>query len=308
MIAVYTPLTQDGTLDVTNIPAYAKFVAARNITNVLPAGSNGESLSLSVNERKALAEAWAAAAPPLGIKVYMHIGSESLVESQELAAHAASLNSSIAGLVCMAPVYFKPTVGTLHDFLAAVASHAPQLPFWFYHFPDGTGVLPGQAHTLLEMADKSGKIPNLMGIKFTDYNLMDFQLCLQVGSGYNMLFGRDEEALAALLLGADAAVSSTVGYSPTLRDAILLWNRGDRKGAVSAQMRNAKLCSFFAQYESDAKNVQKSLMKVVGMDVGPSRLPKQDLSSAELKSLQVKLSSLNLLDADVRTSAAHSTV
>ena len=47
----------------------------------------------------------------------MHIGSESLSESKELAAHANGLKG-ISGVVCMAPVYFKPTVQTLHDFLA----------------------------------------------------------------------------------------------------------------------------------------------------------------------------------------------
>ena len=46
---------------------------------------------------------------------------------------------------------------------------------------------------------------------------MDFQRCVAVGGGkYNMLYGRDEMALSALAMGAAAAVSSTIGYSPTL--------------------------------------------------------------------------------------------
>ena len=57
----------------------------------------------------------------------------------------------------------------------------------------------------------------------------------------------------------------------------------------------AKLCSFFAQYESKAKNVQKALMKVVDMDVGPSRLPKTDLSEAERHELEKELRALKLL-------------
>ena len=94
-------------------------------------------------ERKALAEAWGKAGPSLGLRIYMHVGSESLVESVDLANHAAS-TSGISGIVCMTPVYFKPTIETLLDFLAAVAAGAPELPFWFYHFPDDTGVLPGK--------------------------------------------------------------------------------------------------------------------------------------------------------------------
>merc|ERR1719293_519810 len=98
----------------------------------------------------------------------------------DLAKHAASLKG-ISGILAMTPVYFKPVIETLHDFLAAVGGAAPELPFWFYHFPDDTGVLPGKAHAFLELADSRGSIPNLMGIKYTDYNLMDFQLCTLVG-------------------------------------------------------------------------------------------------------------------------------
>eukprot|EP00947_MAST-08B_sp_MAST-8B-sp1_P000119 g119.t1 len=284
-------------LDLDVVPAYAKFLKARNITNIMPAGSNGESLSLSVPERKALAEAWAAAAPQLGQKVYMHVGSESLVEARELAAHAQA-TKGISGILAMTPVYFKPTVDTLTQFLAGVAGAAPELPFWFYHFPDDTGVLPGQAHAFLEQADATHAIPTLMGIKYTDYNMMDFELCTQVAGGkYNMLYGRDEQALAALQFGADAAVSSTVGYAPSLRDALSLWFAGDKKGALAKQETNAKLCSFFGQYESKAQNVQKNIMRMVGMDVGPSRLPKTDLPASSYTSLQGQLNKLGLLDA-----------
>jgi len=298
MIAVYTPMKYGSLeLDLDRVPAYAAYVAARNITNVMPAGSNGESLSLSVPERKALAEAWSKAGPANGLTVYMHVGSESLVESMELAAHAAS-TPGISGILSMTPVYFKPTVGSLVDFMANISSAAPSLPFWFYHFPDDTGVLPGKAHEFLELADSTGKIPNLMGIKYTDYNMMDFSLCKQVKGGkYNMLYGRDEQAMAGFLFGAEAAVSSTIGYAPSLREAVQLWASGDQAGAMAKQALNAKLCSFFAQYETKAENVQKSIMRMTGMDVGPSRLPKQDLSREEYIALEAQLRSLNLLDA-----------
>ena len=126
---------------------------------------------------------------------------------------------------------------------------------------------------------------------------MDFQRCVAVGGGkYNMLYGRDEMALSALAMGASTAVSSTIGYSPTLRDALRLYGEGKTKEALEAQAKNAELCSFFAQYESQAKNVQKALMKAVGMDVGPSRLPKLDLSEGDLELLSTKLDAKGFLD------------
>ena len=94
-----------------------------------PAGSNGESLSLTVAEREALLEAWVAAAAPLKLNVYMHIGSESIVDSIELARHAGTVKGC-KGIVSMTPVYFKPTVDSLIEFLAPVAAATPELPFW----------------------------------------------------------------------------------------------------------------------------------------------------------------------------------
>ena len=45
-----------------------------------------------------------------------------------------------------------------------------------------------------------------------------------------------------------------------------------------------------------AINVQKGIMKMVGMDVGPSRLPKRDLSAKDSSSLEAELRALHLLD------------
>lgn len=302
MAAAYTPMKNGGMeLDLDKIPAYAAFMAARNITNIMPAGSNGESLSLNVAERKALAEAWGAVGPKHGLRIYMHIGSESLVDSIDLAKHAAS-TKGVSGILAMTPVYFKPSVAGLVDFLAAVAAGAPELPFWFYHFPDDTGVLPGGAHKVLELVDKSGKIPNFMGIKYTDYNLMDFQVCTQVRNGhYNMLYGRDEQLLSALELGADAGVSSTIQYAPSLRDTWSLWKKGDIAGSKKAQEINAKLCTTFGNFAGDL-NVQKNIMKMVGLDVGPSRLPKRDLTLNAYGAFEKELNDANLIDKPMKTS------
>lgn len=293
--AVFTPMKPGGLeLDLSPIEAYASHLARANVTSVLPAGTNGESLSLSVAERKALAEAWAKAGPAKGIKVYMHIGCESIVDVIELAKHAAS-TPGISGVVAMTPVYFKPSLQSLHDFLATVAAAAPQLPIWYYHMPDLTGVIPGDAHQLLELAEQTGKIPNLMGIKFTDYNLNDFSLCTQVAGGkYNMLYGRDEQGMAALMLGADSVISSTINFSPTLREVLRLRAAGNMPGAQAAQKKNQHLDSFFGHYDG---NVQKAIMRMVGVDVGPSRLPKTDLTEAQFSALEATLRKEGLIDA-----------
>jgi len=292
--AVFTPMTAEKSLDLKRVPLYAEMLASKNVTSVLPAGTTGESLSLSVAERKQLAEAWAAAARTHQTKVYMHIGAESLVDTLELAVHAAA-TPGVVGIVCQTPVFFKPSVETLHDYLVAVGRAAPEMPLWYYHFPDKSGVLNGQAHLLLQMIHERQEIPNFAGIKFTDVNLMDFQLCKMVGGGiYNMLFGRDEQYLAAAVLGADAPISSTLQYSPWLREVFRLAEAGNLYAAQGPQQAVAQLCSRFSAFDAST-NVQKGVMQMV-LPQGPSRLPFQDLSGAESVSLEQKLRAEHLLD------------
>mmetsp|Transcript_16177 Transcript_16177/g.41627 ORF Transcript_16177/g.41627 Transcript_16177/m.41627 type:complete len:338 (+) Transcript_16177:53-1066(+) len=299
MAATYTPMKNGGMeLDLTKVKPYAAHLASINVTHAMPAGTSGESVSLTVSERKQLAEEWAKVAPGIGVKVYIHVGAESLLDAIELARHAATL-PGVSGIVCMPPVYFKPSLETLHDFLAAVSGAAPALPIWYYHIPVFTGVLQGRAHELLQLAEKTGKLPKLMGIKFTDYDLADFTACLQVANGkYNLLFGRDDKGLSALMLGCDGVVSSTVNYSPTLREVVQLYAKGDLRGAAAAQQKNADLCDTFGPYGLDAKNVQKAIMRMVGVDVGPSRLPYQDLTPSEYAALEAKLQSKGFIDTE----------
>ena len=79
--------------------------------------------------------------------------------------------------------------------------------------------------------------------------------------------------------------------------AVAPWMAGKQADAIAQQNICAKLCSFFGEYESQAIIVQKNIKKMVGRAVGPSRLPKRDLSQADADKLEAELRALNLLDA-----------
>ncbi len=60
-------------------------------------------------------------------------------------------------------------------------------------------------------------IPNLAGIKYTHEDFMDFQTCINFMDGkYDMLWGRDENLLTALVLGTRSGVGSTFNYAAPL--------------------------------------------------------------------------------------------
>jgi N-acetylneuraminate lyase len=137
----------------------------------------------------------------------------SVQEAAKLAADSAKF-SNVRGMFAMPPEYFRPSnADDLVDAMAIVAAGAPDLPFWYYHFPVMSNVNVDMFDFILS-ADKSGKIPNLMGIKYTDEHLMQFN---EIGdfknNKYNMMIGRDEILTGALAGGvADADVGSTLNF------------------------------------------------------------------------------------------------
>jgi len=133
----------------------------------------------------------------------------------------------------MPSVYFKPaTIPNLVDTMAIVAGGAPDLPFWYYHFPAKTGV-EFNMFQFVEEADKTAKIPNLMGVKFTNEILMDYNSAGHYkNKKYNMLFGRDEMLTSALATGvSDGDVSSTVNFLTYNLRATNEWNAGNISSA-----------------------------------------------------------------------------
>src|SRR5437870_3692062 len=73
-----------------------------------------------------------------------------------------------------------------------------------------------------QVAEAKTKIPTLAGIKFTYEDLDDYAAARAIGGrDYEVLFGRDENLLTGLGLGAKGAVGSTYNYAAPLYHRII---------------------------------------------------------------------------------------
>ncbi|HMR92680.1 MAG TPA: dihydrodipicolinate synthase family protein, partial [Chitinophagaceae bacterium] len=188
--APFTPMYKDGSLNLAVIPSYYAMLRTNGVTGAFICGSTGEGVSLSVAEKKAVVEAWAAAAAgDREFKVMTLLGGTSIAECRELALHAQA--AGLYAISFTAPFYFKPRdVQALAETCAAVAGAVPGMPFYYYHIPVLTGV-SFPMYDLLKAVEPA--IPNFAGIKYTHEDFMDFLSCLHYKDGkYDMLWGRDE--------------------------------------------------------------------------------------------------------------------
>ncbi|KAG9351264.1 hypothetical protein JZ751_025156 [Albula glossodonta] len=208
--ATFTPLTPQGEINLALIGPYVDYLLQQQgVRSVFVNGTTGEGMSLTVEERKKLAEEWCQKGKGKLEQVIVHVGCMSVKDSQDLARHAAQAGAD--GIAVMSPCVFKPTdAGVLRQFLQEVAAAAPELPFYYYHIPALTGVNL-LARDVLEGIDKC--IPSFRGLKFSGSDLLDFGRCVSYcPPHWSVLYGMDEQLLAALAMGANGAVGSTYNY------------------------------------------------------------------------------------------------
>ncbi|XP_044614360.2 N-acetylneuraminate lyase isoform X16 [Equus asinus] len=189
--ATITPMTEHGEINFSVIGQYVDYlVEEQGVKNIFVNGTTGEGLSLSISERRRVAEEWVTKGRNKLDQIVIHVGALSLKESQELAQHAAEIGAD--GIAVIAPFFLKPwNKDVLINFLKEVAAAAPALPFYYYHIPALTGVKI-RAEEVLDGIQE--KIPTFQGLKFSDTDLLDFGQCVDQNRQrqFAFLFGVDE--------------------------------------------------------------------------------------------------------------------
>ena len=269
--APFTPMSADGTINRTVIKDYYKFLKNNGVAGVFLNGSTGEGVSLSTEERKITASLWTAEAKkdthPLTL--INLVGGTSYRESIQLALHSQEVG--MYAIAVMAPFYFQPnTADQLAEFVMKIGAAVPDMPIYFYHIP----VLTGVDVPMIELIKAlHGKMSNFAGVKYTHEDFMDYLSCLHFANGqYDMLWGRDENLLAALALGAEGGVGSTYNYAtPLYLKLIEDYKNGDIVSARQLQQQSIDMIRLLGKYGGIGTG--KAFMRYVGIQCGQFRLP-----------------------------------
>lgn len=289
--APFTPMDDRGELALNQVEALAALYRHNRISGAFIAGSTGEGVSLSFEEKRELMRAWAEVKTDQ-LKLVFMLGGTSLKEMQHLAREAIECQMDAVSVLC--PFYFRPrSVEALVDFCALIADAAPDLPFYYYNIPSLTG---GHYSMLrfLELADK--RIPNLAGIKFTHTNIMEYQLCRTYRNGkYDLLWGIDEALLSGLAAGTKGAVGSTYNYAaPLYHQIIAAYADRDLEKADHYQLLSVRMVELLEKY--GGAGAGKAFMKLIGVDCGWFRPPVSRPTPAEVRELEKELQALGFFE------------
>lgn len=260
----------NGNVRLDRIPLYYRMLKTNRVSGAFINGTTGEGAALTVPEKKALVEVWASCTSgDPDFKLITLVGGSCIPECIELAIHARQ--HGLNGVALVAPYYYKPaSVKALADVCVEVARHVEDMPFYYYHIPSFTGCYFPMIDLLREL---DGRLGNLAGIKYTHEDFMDYLSCLRFRDGaYDLLAGRDECLLAALALGARAAVGSTYNYAaPLYHRLIEAYQAGNMDQARALQERSIDMIRLLGKYGGIAAG--KAFMKFIGLDCGAFRSP-----------------------------------
>ena len=239
-------------------------------------GQTGEGLLLPAQERMHAVEA-AVRNSPSGKTVIAHVGAYSTAEATTLARHAA--RAGVHAISSLPPLSGH-TFAEIRNYYQALAA-AADVPLFIYYFPD---LCPAIADTaqILELS----AIPNVAGLKFTDFNL--YKLWSIRREGKIIYSGRDEVLAAALLMGADGGIGTFYNLVPDW--FVELYRRakaGDWAGARSLQDDIDELIGVVLRFPAFA--AVKMLLARIGLDCGECLAPRAPLTGAQEQALLAAL-------------------
>ncbi|MFN0084659.1 MAG: dihydrodipicolinate synthase family protein [Blastocatellia bacterium] len=283
--ALVTPFDGKGRLHTASVERLLARLYAADVHGVYLCGSTGEGMLQPLAQRKQMAEIAMKNSPP-DKQVIVHVGANTTAEAIELARHAAQVGAhAISSLPPMVGGYSFAEIKTFYEQLAA----ASELPLLLYYFPEVSPAIK-TAEQVLELAG----LPNVAGLKFTDYDL--YAMLRLKRQGATVFYGRDEMLTAGLLFGADGGIGSFYNVIPHLFMEVWYLTRENRHdAALGAQQQINEFITITLRYPLFP--ALKAILSWTGIDCGPCLAPRRAfLTPGETEQLRSELQAAGLLD------------
>jgi 4-hydroxy-tetrahydrodipicolinate synthase len=281
-------------LNVEGTAALAEDLIDRGIHGIVVNGSTGEFASLTVEERRAVAQTVIDAADGR-VPVTVQVGAMSTAEA---VAHAEHAKAAGAGAVMLVSPYYEALAEReVEAYVARVAEVG--LPIMIYNNPAATGWSMAP-----ELVARLSQFPAVRYLKDTTGDASrTFRITELCGDRLQILNGQDSLALLGFLAGNRATVWGAPNATPEA--CVRLWDltvaEPDLDAARALWAAMFPVMVFFE--DSGYTQSVKAATKLRGIDLGPPRHPALPLTADRVQELRSLLERLDAALAGVP--AAH---
>ncbi|WP_390622919.1 4-hydroxy-tetrahydrodipicolinate synthase [Ralstonia syzygii] len=286
LVAIVTPMHDDGSLDFPSLRSLIDWHIAEGSDGIVIVGTSGESPTVSVEEHRELIRV-AVEQVNKRIPVIAGTGGNSTTEAVELTAYAKSVGADAS--LQVVPYYNKPTQEGMYLHFRKVAESV-DLPVILYNVP-GRTVADMSVDTMLRLA----QVPGVIGVKEATGNIdRAAQLIKSAPAPFKIYSGDDLTAIALMLLGGYGNISVTANVAPrAMHDLCAAAMRGDVETARRIHMQ---LLSVHKNLFVESNPIPvKWALQAMGKMAGGIRLPLTPLAPQYHEVVRASLQDAGLL-------------
>ena len=285
-VAIVTPMHEDGTVNYDVFSQLLEDQIASGTDAIIACGTTGESATLSHQEHVEVLD-FAIRRVNKRVPVIAGTGSNDTAYALELSLEAQKAGAD--ALLMVTPYYNKTSQMGLIRHFTYVADRV-NLPIILYNVPSRTGcnIKP---ETFLELS----KHPNIVAVKEASGDISAVaEIAALCGDDLQLYSGNDDQILPVLALGGKGVISVLSNVLPRETHEICeLFFSGDVEGSRCMMLKYLDLIHALF---SDVNPIPvKEAMNLMGMQVGPCRLPLVEMSESGKKNLVEVLKKYSLV-------------
>lgn len=285
-VAIITPFTADGKVNEKVLAEIIEYQISHSTDAIVICGTTGESATLDHNEHtqaiKVAVEVTAGRIP-----VIAGTGSNDTAYALKLSNDAEKLG--VDGLLMVTPYYNKASQEGLIKHFNYVADRV-STPIILYNVPSRTGC-EIKPETYAELA----KHKMIYAAKEATGNLSSIAKTISlVPEDFAIYSGNDDQITPIMSLGGKGVISVLSNILPQVaHDIAQTALDGDFKKSAELQLKYLELCN--AMFMDVNPIPVKAAMRLMGIDVGPLRLPLCDMTPANTEKLKSVLQKYELI-------------
>lgn len=285
-VAIITPFTADGKVNEKVLAEIIEYQISHSTDAIVICGTTGESATLDHNEHtqaiKIAVDVTAGRIP-----VIAGTGSNDTAYALKLSNDAEKLG--VDGLLMVTPYYNKASQEGLIKHFSYVADRV-STPIILYNVPSRTGC-EIKPETYAELA----KNKMIYGAKEATGNLSSIAKTISlVPEDFTIYSGNDDQITPIMSLGGKGVISVLSNILPQVaHDIAQTALDGDFKKSAELQLKYLELCN--AMFMDVNPIPVKVAMRMMGIDVGPLRLPLCDMTPANTEKLKSVLQKYELI-------------
>ena len=284
--ALVTPFNDDCSVNYPRLRELINEQIDGGVDALVICGTTGESSTLDNDEHcRVLEEAVKVANKR--VPIIAGTGSNDTMYAAQLSQHAESIG--VDGLLMVTPYYNKTSQNGLINHYNYVADRV-KTPIILYNVPSRTGTAI-QPATYKELA----KHENIVAIKEANGDISSIAKTKSlVGDDLDIYSGNDDEIVPIMSLGGIGVISVLSNILPReTHDICAEFLNGNTKKACEMQL---KYISLINALFSDVNPIPvKEAMNMMGMNVGPLRMPLAPMTDAAREVLRAELKKHNLI-------------